>query len=80
MARRGGCRRNGGRAAGCMVQEDERAAVRAEEEMPMCRHVNSIGRSTDCCCMERQLCLISQILDEQNRMLAQILREIGEQR
>lgn len=47
--------------------------------MPMCRYVNSVGRSFGCSNMERQLCQISQMLDQQGRMLAELLREVREQ-
>lgn len=81
MAKRCGCRRNGGRPAGNAVREEPATEVRAEEEtMPMCRYVNSVGRSFGCNNMERQLCQISQMLDQQGRMLAELLREVREQR
>ena len=81
MAKRCGCRRNSGRLAGNVVREGPATAVRAEEEtMPMCRYVNSVGRSFGCSNMERQLCQISQMLDQQSRMLAELLREVREQR
>lgn len=76
MAQRRGCRRNVGRTAVCAAQEETGTAIRAVEEMPMCRHVNTIDRRNDCCCMERQLCQISQMLDAQGRMLAELLQEV----
>ena len=80
MATRRGCRRNGSRPAGKAVREEPETAVQAAEEtMPMCRYVNSVGRSFGCSNMERQLCQISQMMDQQGRMLAELLREVREQ-
>lgn len=79
MARRNGCRRNTGSTARCAVQEETGVAVRGAEEMPMCRHVNPIGRSVDYCCLERQLYQIRQMLDEQGRVLAELLQTVREQ-
>ncbi len=76
MAKRRGCRRTVGRIAGCPVQEETGPVVQTAEEMPMCRYVNTVGRSFGCSSMERQLCQISQMLDEQSRVLAELLREV----
>ncbi|MBE6973347.1 MAG: hypothetical protein E7440_05655 [Ruminococcaceae bacterium] len=76
MAKRRGYRRTVGRTAGCAVQEETGESTQVVEEMPMCRHVNSIGRDLGCSNIEWQLCRVSQLLDEQSRVLAELLQEV----
>jgi len=76
MAKGSGCRRNCSRAAERAAQEETGTAVRTVEEMPMCRHANLIRTGVESCCMERQLCQIARLLDEQNRMLAELLNTV----
>ena len=66
-----------GRGARQVAQE---AAVceqtQTREDMPMCRHVNLTTNSMGCCSVERQLWELNQILDYQNRILAELLQAV----
>lgn len=79
MAQRRGYRRTIGRNAECAVREKKGDVVRAEEEMPMRRHVNQISTGIGCCSVEQQLWELNQVLDYQNKILAELLRAVRKQ-
>ena len=79
MAPRRGNRRTIGRTAECAVREEMGDAVGAAQEMPMCRHVNPISTGIGCCSVEQQLWELNQVLDYQNKILAELLRAVREQ-
>ena len=79
MGQRRGCRRTVDRTAEYAVREENGEAIRAEQEMPMCRHVNQISTGIGRCSVEQQLWELNQVLDYQNKILAELLRAVREQ-
>lgn len=75
MAGRQRCRNNVGTTT---VQERETACTqsREQEEIPMCRYVNLNRFTMGCSGVEKQLCQTNQMLGEQNRLLAELLRAV----
>lgn len=54
--------------------------TQAQEDMPMCRHVNLISTAVGCCSVDRQLWELNQVLDYQNKILVELLQAVREQR
>lgn len=59
-----------------VAQENTETTARVEE-ITMCRHVGSAGGGGG---VEWQLCRIARLLEEQNGMMAELLRKVCEQR
>ena len=68
------------RNSGSTTTAQEREAVctqsREQEEMSMCRYVNLNRTAMGCSGVERQLWETNRMLDEQNRLLAELLRVV----
>lgn len=77
MAGRGNCRRT---AAACTSAAQVREAEEREERqtMQMCRHVNPLPVAGRCFGTERQLCVLQQLMCEQNRLLSELLQAVRE--
>lgn len=72
---RGTCRRT---AAACTDGTRSRAAEEREvpQTMPMCRHVNSVFSNGGS--MERQLCDIQRMMNQQTALLMELLQAVRE--
>lgn len=75
MAGRQRCR-NSGTTAAAQERETGCAQIRGQEEMSMCRYVNLNRSEMGCSGVEKQLCQTNRMLEEQNRLLAELLRVV----
>ena len=75
MAGRQRCGNSGGTTT-VYKREEIGKQSREQEEMPMCRHVNRNRGALECSGVERQLWQTNRLLDEQNRLLGQLLRAV----
>lgn len=78
MAGRQRCGNSGGTTT-VYKREEIGNQSREQEELSMCRHVNRNRSALECSGVEKQLWQVNRMLEEHNRLLAELLRTMRSQ-